>query len=421
MKYSGVEWIGEIPENWKLNKMGQLFNLRNEKVSDKDYSPLSVSKGGIVPQMENVAKSDASDDRKLVLKGDFAINSRSDRKMSCGVSPLDGSVSLINTILYPKNDDVIYNDYMNYLLKNYGFAEEFYRWGHGIVADLWTTKWQEMKSIMLPLPSVQKQKATYDFLNQKTEEIDSLIEIENQQIEKLKEYVESSIYEYLKKELGVSIKDMSFESRTSMKKIGALSNLVTKQTGFDYSNTIKPTMLDNPNEDSLPYLQTRNFKNNYFNLNTEFYVPKSTWEQFPKLILDDETLLFSIVGASIGNVAIFPKFEKAFLGGAICRVNLVDKEYALFIKEIMLSKFGQEQINRKINSNAQGTITVQNVRDFLIPMPSKKDAVRIGQKCESMRKEVDDLITIKEKKIDVLTEYKKSLIYEYVTGKKEVC
>ncbi len=421
MKYSGVEWIGEIPENWKLNKIGQLFNLRNEKVSDKDYSPLSVSKGGIVPQMENVAKSDASDDRKLVLKGDFAINSRSDRKMSCGVSPLDGSVSLINTILYPKNDDVIYNDYMNYLLKNYGFAEEFFRWGHGIVADLWTTKWQEMKSIMLPLPSVQKQKATYDFLNQKTEEIDSLIEIENQQIEKLKEYVESSIYEYLKKEIGVSIKDMSFESRTSMKKIGALSNLVTKQTGFDYSNTIKPTMLDNPNEDSLPYLQTRNFKNNYFNLNTEFYVPKSTWEQFPKLILDDETLLFSIVGASIGNVAIFPKSEKAFLGGAICRVNLVDKEYALFIKEIMLSKFGQEQINRKINSNAQGTITVQNVRDFLIPMPSKKDAVRIGQKCESMRKEVDDLITIKEKKIDVLTEYKKSLIYEYVTGKKEVC
>ena len=420
MKYSGVEWIGEIPDKWKLNKIGQLFNLRNEKVSDKDYSPLSVSKNGIVPQMENVAKSDASDDRKLVLKGDFAINSRSDRKMSCGVSPLDGSVSLINTILYPKNDDVIYNNYMNYLLKNYGFAEEFYRWGHGIVSDLWTTKWQEMKSIMLPLPSVQKQKATYDFLNQKTAEIDSLIEIENQQIEKLKEYVESSIYEYLKKELGVSINDMSFESRTSMKKIGALSNLVTKQTGFDYSNTIKPTMLDNPNEDSLPYLQTRNFKNNYFNLNTEFYVPKSTWEQFPKLILDDETLLFSIVGASIGNVAIFPKSEKAFLGGAICRVNLVDKEYALFIKEIMLSKFGQEQINRKINSNAQGTITVQNVRDFLIPMPSKKDAVRIGQKCESMRKEVDDLITIKEKKIDGLTEYKKSLIYEYVTGKKEV-
>ena len=101
--------------------------------------------------------------------------------------------------------------------------------------------------------------------------------------------------------------------------------------------------------------------------------------------------------------------------------ELFDKEYALFIKEIMLSKFGQEQINRKINSNAQGTITVQNVRDFLIPMPSKKDAVRIGQKCESMRKEVDDLITIKEKKINVLTEYKKSLIYEYVTGKKEVC
>ena len=56
MKYSGIEWIGSIPNNWKLNKIGSLFNSRNEKVSDKDFQPLSVSKGGVVLQMENVAK-----------------------------------------------------------------------------------------------------------------------------------------------------------------------------------------------------------------------------------------------------------------------------------------------------------------------------------------------------------------------------
>ena len=92
MKNSGIEWIGEIPDSWELIKIGSIFGCRNEKVSDKEFAPLSVSKSGIVPQMENVAKSDAGDNRKLVLKNDFVINSRSDRKQSCGVSFLDGSV-----------------------------------------------------------------------------------------------------------------------------------------------------------------------------------------------------------------------------------------------------------------------------------------------------------------------------------------
>ena len=99
MKNSGIEWIGEIPDDWELIKIGSIFACRNEKVSDSNYAPLSVSRGGVVPQMKNVAKSDAGDNRKLVLKEDFVINSRSDRKQSCGISSLDGSVSLINTVL----------------------------------------------------------------------------------------------------------------------------------------------------------------------------------------------------------------------------------------------------------------------------------------------------------------------------------
>ena len=101
MKDSGVAWIGRIPATWRTLTIGSLFKVRNEKVNDTDYLPLSVTKGGIVPQMENVAKSDATDNRKKVLSGDFVINSRSDRKQSCGVSLIDGSVSLINTVLYP--------------------------------------------------------------------------------------------------------------------------------------------------------------------------------------------------------------------------------------------------------------------------------------------------------------------------------
>lgn len=116
MKESGMEWIGAIPASWKIMTIGSLFNVRNEKVNDTDYPPLSVTKHGVVPQLETVAKSDANDNRKMVLANDFVINSRSDRKQSCGVATFDGSVSLINTVLYLKKDAPVIPEYLNYLL-----------------------------------------------------------------------------------------------------------------------------------------------------------------------------------------------------------------------------------------------------------------------------------------------------------------
>ena len=113
-------WLGSIPEHWECKKIGSLFSERKTKVSDADYSPLSVTKLGIVPQLANAAKSDSGDNRKLVCSGDFVINSRSDRKGSCGVSELDGSVSLINIVLTPRNSWD--NKYVHYLMRSQPFS-----------------------------------------------------------------------------------------------------------------------------------------------------------------------------------------------------------------------------------------------------------------------------------------------------------
>ena len=104
LKPSGLRWIPYIPTHWEISRVRNFFEYRNEKVSETDFGPLSVTKNGVIPQMENVAKSLAEGDtRKKVCKNDFVANSRSDRKGSCGTSPLDGSVSLIYIILEPKN------------------------------------------------------------------------------------------------------------------------------------------------------------------------------------------------------------------------------------------------------------------------------------------------------------------------------
>lgn len=97
-------YIGIVPDSWDKGRIGSIYILRNVIVSDRDYDPLSVTMKGILPQLENAAKTNAHDDRKLVKKGDFVINSRSDRRGSCGISNRDGSVSLINLVLEPREN-----------------------------------------------------------------------------------------------------------------------------------------------------------------------------------------------------------------------------------------------------------------------------------------------------------------------------
>lgn len=195
MKETDMGWIKQVPAKWNISRIASVYELRNEKVSDKDYQPLSVTMKGVLPQLDTVAKSDAHDDRKLVRKGDFAINSRSDRRGSCGIAPCDGSISLINTVLCPlTNMNPIY---YNWLFHTTEFADEFYKWGHGIVDDLWTTGWQEMKNILIPVPPVQEQEEIAKYLNKKCADIDSIIEDKKAQFETIENYKKSLIYEYV--------------------------------------------------------------------------------------------------------------------------------------------------------------------------------------------------------------------------------
>jgi type I restriction enzyme M protein len=172
LKHSGHMWLGDIPETWNTEKINQLFEERNETVSDSDYAALSVTKHGIVPQLDTVAKTNAGDSRKRIAKGDFVINSRSDRKGSAGVSQHSGSTSLINIVLKsPK----IFPGYCHHLLRSYGFQEEFFRWGRGIVADLWSTRYSEMKCISLPIPPLAEQEKIADILEIQTAKIEALL------------------------------------------------------------------------------------------------------------------------------------------------------------------------------------------------------------------------------------------------------
>lgn len=193
LKPSGLRWIPLVPEHWNIGRVRNFFNFRNEKVSEQDFAPLSVTKNGVVPQMENVAKSMAEgDSRKKVCKDDFVVNSRSDRKGSCGTAPLDGSVSLIYIVLEPTDIDPQFADY--YFRCN-DWVEEFYRNGKGIVADLWTTNYSAMRNIEIAIPDIEEQKEIATYLEEKCGKIDAIVEKIETKIERLKQLKRSLINE----------------------------------------------------------------------------------------------------------------------------------------------------------------------------------------------------------------------------------
>ena len=178
-------WYNSIPVNWVSTKMRKVFSERREKVSDKDYPPLSVGKMGVVPQLDTAVKTDNGDNRKLIRKGDFAINSRSDRKGSGGMSNYDDLASLIITVLKPHHELNV--NFYHYLLRNHYFSEEFYRNGKGLVSDLWTTKWEEMRNIYIPVPPREEQDQIVRYLDWQISKINHMIHGFQKQIKLLEE------------------------------------------------------------------------------------------------------------------------------------------------------------------------------------------------------------------------------------------
>ncbi len=421
MKNSGIEWIGEIPDDWNLIKVGSIFQCRNEKVNDTDYPPLSVSKGGVVPQMDSVAKSDANDNRKLVLQNDFVINSRSDRKQSCGYSTLQGSVSLINTVLYTINDKIILPYYTDYLMKNYGFAEEFYRWGHGIVADLWTTRWQEMKSIVLPIPSIAIQQKIADYLDQKCAAVDRLIENQRAQIEKLKEYKQSVIAEAVTRGLDPSapMKDSGVEwigeipEKWKVKRTKYVATSIFKGNGI----TKEDIVIDG----DTPCVR---YGEIYTKYNISFSQCKTRTNKSNVIVLQYfhyGDILFAGTGElveEIGKNIVYLGKEECLAGGDI--VVLRHKQNPAFLNYALYATCSQMQKSRGKAKLKVVHISAAEIGNIYIAMPSITEQQQIADHLDKKCAEIDKLISIKQQKIETLTEYKKSLIYEYVTGKKEV-
>ena len=427
MKNSGIEWIGEIPDDWEVSKIGQLYEERKTKVSDTVYPPLSVTMQGILPQLETAAKSDAHDDRKLVLKGDFAINSRSDRRGSCGISEFDGSVSLINTVLHQKTE--MKPIYYNWLFHSFRFSDEYYKNGHGIVDDLWTTSWTEMKKIFIPLPPKETQQRIATYLDKKCSKIEETIQNQQQVIEKLKAYKQSLITEAVTGKVKIengkacgeyeSYKDSGVEwigripSGWEIKKLKYIADSFSKGSGIT-----KEEIVINGDTPCVRYGELYTKYDYHF---TECQTRTNLGIiETPKYFSHGD-VLFTCTGElveEIGKSIAYLGNEKCLAGGDI--IVLKHSQDPMFMGFALDSKYVQGQKSFGKTKLKVVHISSGEIARLLIVLPSKEEQKEIADYLDKKCTAIDTTIEQKQKLIEKLTEYKKSLIYECVTGKKEI-
>ena len=406
-KDSGFEWIGIIPSEWGLSRIGQVYRLRNTKVSDTDYPPLSVTNKGIVPQLDTAAKTNAHDDRKLVKKGDFAINSRSDRRGSCGISDYDGSVSLINTILAPLNE--MNPGYYDWLFHTVQFGDEFYKFGHGIVDDLWTTGWQEMKKITIPTPPLSEQKRIADFLDAKCAEIDALTADIQTQIDTLEQYKRSVITETVTKGLNpnAEMKDSGVQWIGNMPShwevirgkyiLRYMQKPVREDDGvITCFRDGEVTLRSNRREDSFTMSD----------------------KEIGYQGIDVGDLVVHGMDGFAGSIGISDSRGKA---SPVLNVLDTDqnKRYIMYYLRSMAYSDVFLALATGIRVRSCD-LRWNKLADLSYPVPPLGEQKAIVEHIDAVLAKADAVISDKKAQLATLDEYKKSLIFEYVTGKKEV-
>jgi type I restriction enzyme S subunit len=400
-KDSDVKWIGEIPSDWKISRVGEIYTEKKETVSDKDFPPLSVTMDGIKDQLLNVAKTDNHDNRKKVCKDDFVINSRSDRKGSSGISPKDGSVSVINIVMEPNG---IHPKFSEWLFKSFYFKEEFFRNGRGIHWDLWSTKYSILKYIRIPFPQFTIQKQISDYLDRKTQQIDDLVEKTERKIVLLKEQRSSLINQCVTKGLdpNVEMKDTGVEWIGEIPKHWKISKVKFE---LDFHNQTRiPLSAEERGARQGPY---------------PYYGSTSLIDYVDDYLFDGNYILIAEDGANLlfRNLRLsFQVKGKFWVNNHAHILKSKNDGYDGYFCELL----EQSDFTTFITGSAQPKLTLNSIKEVPLCVPPNAEISEISQNIELVSSEFSKVIKLHGTRRDLLREYRQSLISNVVTGKIDI-
>lgn len=422
MKDSGIEWIGMIPKNWNADKI-KYHLKRNEPKNPGNVEVLSVYREyGVIPKNSrddnhNITSEDTSK-YKYVKKGDLVINKMKAWQGSMGVSEYEGIVSPAYFI-YNFIDNYLDKKYFHFLIRNC-YKDEFRRISGGIREGQWDLSADLFADELVLVPPIKEQIKIVEFLNTKCAEIDTLYSDIEKQIDILEEYKKSIITEAVTKGLDpdVEMKDSGIEWIGMIPKNWNISRLKYElETSMKYGASEAGVEYS----DDLPrYIRITDITNNN-RLKTGGKL-SLTEKQANGYMLEKDTVLFARSGGTVGKTFLYkPEYGKAaFAGYLISAIPDKEKMQAEWLYYFSLSNAYWDWVNQIFTQATIQNIGADKYSNLPIPIPSINIQNAIVNYLNKKCAEIDYIITDKKKQLETLEQYKKSLIYEYVTGKKEV-
>lgn len=416
MKDSGINYVGLIPKKWKIVQLKYCTDCLDGKRVPIDAS---LRKSGIYPYwgagkiMDYV--NDYIFDERLVLLGEDGAPFFDDFRPVSHL--IDGKVWVNNHIHVLRTRDNIIDSYLVYALNSVDYHEYI----NGSILNKLTQS--NMNRIKIPLPSYPEQQAIADYLDETCYKIDEIIAEARKSIDEYKELKQSVIFEAVTKGLDkdIEMKNSEVEGMGFIPKKWSVIrfmkvNYVRARLGW------KGLKAEEYVDVGYPFLAAYHIVNNHLCWESLNCITKERYDESPEIKLSIGDLVLVKDGAGIGKCA---RIDEMPLGEAtvnsslsvITPNKLLDYRYEYYY---FMSPLFQNIIARLKNGMGVPHLTQESMKDIYLPLPSKKEQQAIADYLDNKVVELDSLITEKESLINDLEAYKKSLIYEVVTGKRRV-
>lgn len=422
-KESGVEWIREIPSGWDLIK--PKYNLQKvERVPLQGDDIVTCFRDGVVTLRRNRRTTGFTNSLKeigyqRIHKGDLVVHEMDGFEGSIGVSDSEGKSTPVYTVIEDSDE---YNvRYWMYLLREMsktGFIESLSR---SIRERTTEFRWKMWRELYFGIPPFQEQQQISNYLDHKTQQIDSLIEKTQQKIELLKEQRTSLINHVVTKGLNpdVEMKDSGVEwigEVPSGWNSVSLRPLLTKVG----SGSTPRGGSENYPDHGITFLRSQNIHFDGLRLDKVVYISPETHQKMSGSSVQRNDLLLNITGGSIGRCCVVDLDLEMNVNQHVSIIRTTHKLTSHFLNYVLFSDIGQEQVEYNQTGGNREGLTSDNIKNFRIGLPPIQEQQQIVTYLDNETTKIDTLIKKESQRIDLLKEYRQSLISEVVTGKVDV-
>ena len=418
MKDSGFEWIGETPHDWQFKKGKYIFKQRNSKGNRIELQLLSPSqKFGVIPQTlleemttQNVVKVKEDTDLsqfKTIHIGDFCISLRSFQG-GFEYSKYEGVVSSAYQVFYPIVE--IYDGYYKYLFKDKSFIEKM---------NSYTISFRDGKNIAfsdfgntyIPVPPIKEQEKIAKFLDDKCEEIDSLIADIQKQIDTLEQYKRSTVIKTVTKGLNpdAAMKDSGIQWIGDIPEHWDIDKFKYHLVRKEPKNPGDKIVLSLYREYGVIPKDSRDDNHNQTSEDTSKYK-----------YIKPGNFVVNKMKAWQGSVAVSD--YEGIISPAYFVYDFIDDVYFKRYFHYLLRGCYKDEFMRLSGGMRVGQwdLSSDDLNNTLVIIPPVEEQIEIAKFLDDKCEEIENCIADKKKQISTLEDYKKSVIYEYVTGKREV-